>query len=41
MEVLIEVAARYLRAGFPDPGIGGLLGGPRREEILRRAKLDG
>jgi len=38
MECLIEAAARYLRAGFPDPGIGLPLAGSR-EEIRRRAGL--
>ncbi len=35
-ETLVEVAARYLRAGFPDPGIVDFMGGPKREEIFRR-----
>ena len=38
-ESLIEVAARYLRAGFPDPGIGGFMGSQIEEEIRRRAGL--
>lgn len=39
-DALIEVSARYLRAGFPDPGIGGFMGGSVRDEIVRRARLD-
>jgi hypothetical protein len=39
MGALVEVAARYLRAGFPDPGIGGLMGARTQEEIRRRADL--
>src|SRR5256885_1449065 len=35
-EKLIEVVVRYLQAGFPDPGIGGFMGGPTRDEIFRR-----
>jgi hypothetical protein len=38
-ETLIEVAACYLRAGFPDPGIGGFMGGQVGQEIRRRAGL--
>jgi hypothetical protein len=37
-EALVEVAARYLRAGFPNPGIGGFMGGPTRAEMLRRTR---
>ena len=37
---LIEVVVRYLQAGFPDPGIGGFMGGPIRDEILRRVGFD-
>lgn len=36
-EALVEVVARYLLAGFPDPGIGGFMDGPMRQEIFRRA----
>jgi hypothetical protein len=39
LENLIEVVGRYLRAGFPDPGVGGFMGGPTRTEIFRRAGL--
>jgi hypothetical protein len=39
VEALVEVAARYLRSGFPDPGISGLMGARTQEEILRRAGL--
>jgi len=37
-ECLIEAAARYLRAGFPDPGLA-LMIPHSREEIYRRAGL--
>ena len=37
---LVEAAVRYLQAGFPDPGIGGFMGGPTRDEILRRVQKD-
>src|SRR6478672_7980184 len=37
---LVEVVVRYLRAGFPDPGIGGFMGGPTRDEIFRRVRQD-
>jgi hypothetical protein len=35
-EALVEVVVRYLRTGFPDPGIGGFMGGAMRDEIFRR-----
>lgn len=37
---LVEVVVLYLRAGFPDPGIGGFLGGHARDEIIRRVQQD-
>jgi hypothetical protein len=35
-EALTELVARYLRAGFSDPGIGGFLWSIR-DEVFRRA----
>jgi hypothetical protein len=37
---LVEIVVRYLRAGFPDPGIGGFMGGPTRDEVFRRVQQD-
>lgn len=37
---LVEVVVLYLRAGFPDPGIGGFMGGPTRDEVFRRVQQD-
>jgi len=39
-EALVEVVVRYLRAGFPDPGIGGFPGGPTGDEILGRVRQE-
>jgi hypothetical protein len=39
-EALVEVAVRYLRAGFADLGIGGFPGGPTRDEIFRRVQQE-
>jgi len=38
--VAIEAVVRYLRAGFPDPGIGGFMSGPTRDESMRRVQQD-
>jgi hypothetical protein len=37
--LLVEVIVRYLRAGFPDPGITCFMDAVR-DEILRRAGFD-
>lgn len=37
---LIEVVIRYLKAGFPDPGISGLFGSITADEIQRRVQQD-
>jgi hypothetical protein len=37
---LVKVMMRYLQSGFPDPGIGGFLGGPTRDEVLRTVQLE-
>jgi hypothetical protein len=36
-EALVEVVVEYLRSGFADPGMSGLMGGDVGDEILRRA----
>jgi len=36
-DLLIEVVVLYLKAGFVDPGIGGIMGNVMQQEILRRA----
>jgi hypothetical protein len=38
LAALVETVVRYLRAGFPDPGIGGFMGGPTRDEVFRRVQ---
>lgn len=39
-EALVEVTVRYLKAGFPDLGIGGFMGGSTRDEIVHRVQQD-
>lgn len=40
LDSLVEVVVAYLRAGFPDPGIAGIMGGLSRDEIFRRAGIE-